>query len=119
MKIPGPSHPITIDPTVGRVTVRSGDDVIAETGRALTLQESDYPPVLYVPLEDVRPDRLRPSSSTSHCPYKGDASYYDLVTVDGVVSDAVWSYREPYPAVAEIAGRVAFYPEHVTIAVGD
>jgi uncharacterized protein (DUF427 family) len=85
---------------------------------ALTLQESSYPAVQYVPLADVTSDLLRPSDTETYCPYKGDASYFDVV-VDGVtVSDAIWTYRQPYPAVAQIAGHVAFYPDKADVVVG-
>lgn len=114
---PGPDHPITVEPTGSRVVVRAGGRVIADTGRALTLREADYPPVQYIPLEDVAQGALRPTDTRTYCPYKGDASYYTLVTADGEVADAVWTYEKPYDAVDVIAGYVAFYPKHVEIAV--
>lgn len=114
---PTAAHPITVTPTGARVVVRVGGDVIAETDAALTLQESSYPAVQYIPLVDVAADRLRPSDTTTYCPYKGDAGYFDLVTDGGTVSDAVWTYRNPYPAVAQIAGHVAFYPDKADVTV--
>jgi uncharacterized protein (DUF427 family) len=111
--VPGPDHPITVTPTGSRVTVTRGGRTIADTTRALTLQEATYPAVQYLPIEDVDPAVLAPSDHATYCPYKGDASYYDL-TVDGaVVENAVWTYRAPYDAVAEITGHVAFYPNQV------
>ena len=114
---PGPDHPISVTPTGSRVLVTAGDVVVADSAGALTLQESTYPACQYVPLADVNPDLLRPSSTTSYCPYKGDCSYYSLATPDGEITDAVWTYREPYAAVAAIAGYVAFYPSKVSITV--
>lgn len=116
-KLPGPDHPITVTPTDGRVVVRAGDRVLADTTRALTLQESTYPAVQYVPLADVDPELIRPTPTTTHCPYKGDASYWSVTTGDAVLEDAVWGYQEPYDAVSEIAGHVAFYPNKVDISV--
>ncbi|HET7682300.1 MAG TPA: DUF427 domain-containing protein [Marmoricola sp.] len=113
---PGRLHPITVEPAEGRVTVRYGDRQIAATDRALVLREASYPPVYYVPLDEVDPAVLEPSTHTSYCPYKGDASYYSLHDGDRRAADAVWTYRTPYDAVAGIAGHVAFYPEHVEIA---
>jgi uncharacterized protein (DUF427 family) len=113
---PSEAHPITISPTQAKVVVRVGDEVVAESTSALTLQEGSYPPVQYVPIADV--PGLRPTTTASYCPYKGDASYFTLATADGEIEDAVWSYQDPYPAVAEIAGHVAFYPNKVTISVG-
>jgi uncharacterized protein (DUF427 family) len=115
-KTPGPDHPITLEPAASRVVVRAGGKVVADTTRALTLRESTYPPVQYIPLEDVDRSALAPSDSRTHCPYKGEASYYSLVTADGTVEDAVWTYDTPYEAVGGIAGHVAFYPQHVEIA---
>ncbi|MDQ3785759.1 MAG: DUF427 domain-containing protein [Actinomycetota bacterium] len=115
MKTPGPDHPITVEKNPARVTVRVGDQVVADTTAALVLQESNYPPVQYIPLADVDPAAIKPTDTSTYCPYKGDASYYTLVTQDGEVKDAIWTYRTPYPAVAEIADHVAFYPDKVEI----
>jgi uncharacterized protein (DUF427 family) len=117
VKTPGPDHPITVEPTGARVVVRAGGRVVAETTAALTLSEAEYPPVYYVPLDDVAPEALRPTDSHTYCPYKGEASYYSLVGADGETADAVWTYPSPYEAVAPIAGHVAFYPQHVDIEV--
>jgi uncharacterized protein (DUF427 family) len=115
MKTPGPDHPITIEPNAARVTVRIGGRVVAETTAALNLRESTYPAVPYIPLADVDQTLLRPTETSTYCPYKGDASYYTVDLPDAELTDAVWTYREPYPAVAEIAGHVAFYPNKVEI----
>ncbi len=112
---PGPQHPITVEPAPGRVTVQVAGTPVADTSSALALQEANYPVVYYVPLADVRSEVLKPSDHTTYCPYKGDASYYSLATPNGEVADAVWFYAEPYSAVAEIAGHVAFYANKVDI----
>jgi uncharacterized protein (DUF427 family) len=117
-KIPGSDHPITIEPADTRVVARVGAQVVADTTRALTLREANYPPVQYIPLEDVDPALLTDSATQTYCPYKGDASYYSITAADGTLTDAVWTYREPYDAVAEIAGHVAFYTDRVDIVVG-
>lgn len=115
MKTPGPDHPITVEKNPARVTVRVGDQVVADTTAALVLQESNYPPVQYIPLADVDPALIKATETSTFCPYKGDASYYSLITKDGEQTDAIWTYHEPYPAVAEIADHVAFYPNKVEI----
>jgi uncharacterized protein (DUF427 family) len=117
--VPDAGHPITVKRTERRVVVRVGDQVIADSADALTLQESTYPPVQYIPLADVDPTALRRTESTTYCPYKGDASYYSVIASTGEVTDAVWIYEDPYPAVAEIVGHVAFYPNQVDITVAD
>jgi len=115
---PGPQHPITVEPAAARITVTAGGTPVADTTAALALQEAKYPIVYYIPLADVRSDVLKPSDHTTYCPFKGDASYYSIATADGELTDAVWYYREPYPAVAAIAGHVAFYANRVDISVG-
>jgi uncharacterized protein (DUF427 family) len=114
---PTASHPITVEPTGKHVTVRVNGELIAETDAALTLQESTYPAVQYIPLSDVVAEALRDSDTETYCPFKGDASYYHVVTKAGQVDDAIWTYVKPYPAVGQIAGHVAFYPDKADIAV--
>jgi uncharacterized protein (DUF427 family) len=107
MKLPGPDHPITITANPKRIRVSAGGVVIADTTHALTLKEASYPAVQYVPRQ--RTER------TTHCPYKGDASYYS-VTADGkTLENSIWTYETPFPAMAEISGHLAFYPDKVKI----
>ena len=113
MRTPGPDHPITVAPQPGRVRVLLDGVAVADTGAALRLTEARYPVVLYIPRADIRMECFVRSARTSHCPYKGDAIYYDLVVAGTRRPDAVWSYEDPYPAVAEIKGHVAFYPDRV------
>jgi len=110
---PGPNHPITITPTTGRVVVTAGGKVVADSRNALTLQESTYPPVQYVPLADVDQDLLERSATESYCPFKGDAGYYSIPAGGDQAVDAVWEYANPHPAVAAITGHVAFWPGRV------
>ena len=111
--VPGPDHPISLEPTGSRVTVTLGGRVIVDTAAALTLREASYPPAQYVPLADVDPAVLRPSDHTTYCPYKGDATYYSLQVGDDVAPAAVWTYVAPHDAVASIKDHVAFYPDRV------
>jgi uncharacterized protein (DUF427 family) len=115
---PTAEHPITIEPTQGRVVVRIGDTVVADSRGALTLQESTYPAVQYIPMADVDQSLLRRTDTATYCPFKGDASYYSVSTSAGdTVDDVIWTYEQPYPAVAQIAGHVAFYPNKAEISV--
>lgn len=115
MKLPGPDHPIAITPNPRRVRVTAGDVVIADTTRALTLKEARYPAVQYVPREDTNMALLQRTDRTTHCPYKGDASYYSIKADGKTLDNAIWTYETPFPAMAEISGRLAFYPDKVTI----
>lgn len=117
-KIPDASHPITVTPTGTRVRVLVGDTVIAESERALTLQESSYSAVQYVPVDDIDPAVLSTTDTSTYCPFKGDASYYSVTTDAGTVTDAGWYYATPYDAVAPIANHVAFYPNRAIVEVG-
>ena len=110
---PGPNHPITITPTAGRVVVTSGGKVVADSRNALTLQESTYPPVQYVPLADVDQTLLERTATESYCPFKGDANYYSIPAGGDKAVDAVWEYSKPHDAVAAIEGHVAFWTGRV------
>ena len=113
MKMPGPDHPITISPADGHVTVRAGGAVIASSDRALALREADYPPVLYIPREDVAMDRLQRTAQYTHCPYKGDCAYFSVTAAGARGENAAWSYESPYPAAAAIREHLAFYPDRI------
>ena len=109
IKIPGPDHPIAITPTKGRVVVKAGSRIIAETRNALTLQEASYPPVRYIPRADADMTQLTRTAHTTYCPYKGDASHYSLPNAE----NAVWSYEAPHPAMGVIKDHLAFYPDRI------
>ncbi len=108
---PSAGHPITIEPTQGRVQVRVNGELVADSSAALQLQEATLPAVQYIPLGDVVQDVLTRTDTSTYCPFKGEASYYSVTTAAGdTVADVIWTYEQPYPAVAAIAGHVAFYP---------
>ncbi len=113
IKIPGPDHPITITPNPKRVVVTVAGRVVADSRAALTLQEAAYAPVLYLPRADVDMALLERSAHATYCPYKGDCAYYSIPAGGERARDAVWTYEQPYDAVASIRGHVAFYPDRV------
>jgi len=113
VKLPGPDHPISIACNANRVRVMFAGETIADTTRALTLREARYPPVQYILRADVVMSRLVRTAHASHCPYKGDANYFSIVAGGATADNAVWSYEQPFPAMAEIAGYLAFYPNRV------
>jgi len=106
-------HPITISPNPNRVRVTFAGHTVANTTHALTLKEASYPPVQYVPRADVDMNLLTRTAHSTHCPYKGDASYFSIKADGKVAENAIWSYEHPFPGVAQIAGYVAFYPNRV------
>jgi uncharacterized protein (DUF427 family) len=106
---------ITIKPATGTYVVRAGGAVLGETTRALELIEGSYPPVIYIPREDIAMAFLDASDTTSSCPHKGQASYYNIEAKSGTIADAAWSYETPKDAVADIAGHLAFYSNKVAV----
>lgn len=119
MKIPGPDHPITIAAADKRWRARFDGHVIADSADALVLKEANYPPVIYFPRKDVSMEFLSRTQRRTYCPYKGDANYYSVVMDGRIAEDVVWTYETPFPAMAEIAERLAFYPDKVEIYAVD
>lgn len=111
-----PNHTIAVTPHAGRVTVRFNGVVVAETERALALAEADYPVALYIPFADCVAEHFEKTAHGSHCPFKGDATYWTLSANGARAENAVWGYETPFDQVAGIAGHVAFYPDKVEIA---
>ena len=97
-------------PFAGRVQVRWHGQVIAESTRAIKLEESRHNPIYYIPRADTRMNMLERTDRSTHCPHKGDASYFSLVGPDGARADnAVWSYEMPISKSAAIKEHLAFY----------
>jgi uncharacterized protein (DUF427 family) len=90
---------------------------VAASARALVLLEANYPPVYYVPREDIDEKYFARTDHTSYCPYKGDASYFSLQIPGHEGANAVWSYEDPKVSVEQIRGYMAFYPDQVTFEV--
>lgn len=94
----------TLHPHGRRVRVIIDDTLLADTTRAIELRERGYPPRQYILREDVQMDRLTPSETVTHCPFKGDASYFSF----GDHTDVAWSYEQPMEGMETIAERLAF-----------
>ena len=117
MSTPDTDHPIAIEPLGERLVVRFAGEVIADTSRALVMRETIYPPIYYVPRDDVSMDALRASNHTTKCPHKGIATYFSLSRAGSEAENAVWSYEEPLDQVSEIKEHLAFYPRYVEFDV--
>ena len=114
-KTPGVDHPISMSAAPGRMHARYQGHVIADSDNVIILTEAGYRPVCYFPREDVAMDFLARTDRDTHCPYKGHATYF-TITMDGVITEnTAWSYEAPYPAMAAIAGRIAFFPHDVDV----
>jgi len=105
----GTAARLRIEPNQRRVRVLFGGETVADSSRTIYLFETGHLPVYYFPRDDVRFDLLEPASHRTHCPYKGDASYYSVVAGGRRADNAVWAYPEPIPAAAGLAAYVAFY----------
>ncbi|WP_420141017.1 DUF427 domain-containing protein [Sphingomonas sp.] len=108
---PGPNHPISVEPADKKVIVRIGNTVLAESRNALILREASLPPVFYIPRNEVAMMELSSSDTHTHCPYKGDASYFSAR--GGAAKDVAWSYEDPFDHMSVIKDHLAFYPDRV------
>jgi uncharacterized protein (DUF427 family) len=112
-KVPGPEHPITIEPNPARVVVTVAGRVVADTCNALTMREARYQPVQYIPRADVDMSLLTRTGNATFCPFKGDCAYYSIPSGGDRSINAVWTYEEPFTAVTVIKDHLAFYPTRV------
>jgi uncharacterized protein (DUF427 family) len=108
-----PDYRVDLEPEPGRVRVRVGSEVLADSGRALLVKETKHDPVVYLPRDDVRLDLLERTDHTTFCPFKGEASYWTLRLGSRVEENVVWSYEDPFDEVAGLKDYMAFYPERV------
>ena len=109
------SDHIRIRTAPGTWVVRAGGAVLGESARVQEMTEGSYGPVHYFPREDIAMAMLDRTDRASSCPWKGQASYFSIVTPGGTLDNAVWSYETPIDACAAIAGHLAFYTDRVTI----
>ena len=107
-----PEHRVETKQTGVRVQVKFNDEVIADTREAIIVEETGHDAVYYLPRKDVKMERLTRTTHSTHCPFKGDASYF-TVSNGRTAENAVWSYEEPYDEVSVIKDRLAFYPDRV------
>ena len=110
-----PDKVITVEPYKGTVTVRAGNTVIASSTNAKVLTEAPYPAAFYIPFADIDFSKLSGTQSSTHCPYKGDASYWSVLPAGEAGKDAMWAYEQPFDEMAEIRNHGAFYASKVSI----
>src|SRR5436190_1854865 len=111
--IEGPRHRLLLHPFPRRVRARFAGEVLLDSTRGALLHESNILPRLYVPLQDVRADLLERTDHRTHCPFKGDASYWSVRVGDRVAENAVWTYEEPIDEASWLRGLVSVYPERM------
>jgi len=115
MSAPGHAHAITIEKNPNRVKVTFNGAVIADTTRALILKEGPLPPAMYVPREDVQMSYLERTDHSTHCPFKGHASYFSVRVGNQIADNAVWTYETPIDSVAPIRACLSFYVEKLDV----
>lgn len=107
-------HAISIEPSAQRVTVIVAGLVIADSASAKVLHEKGLNDVLYIPREDVVMTELRQTDHATHCPFKGDATYFSIPAGGERSENAAWSYESPLPGAEAIKDHLAFYPDRIT-----
>ena len=110
VKLPGPDHPISIQRNPARVIVSVAGRVVADTRNALTLREATYPPVQYIPVEDVDFSQLERTDHVTYCPYKGDCTYYSFPAGGMKSVNAVWSYEDPFLLLRRLGSMLRSIP---------
>ena len=110
-------HTITIGPADAHVQVKLGDQTVAESDRAIRLDETGLPSRYYIPRDDVRTELLEATARHTTCPFKGEASYWSVKLGDDVYDNLVWSYETPIPDAEGIRGLLCFYNERVDLTV--
>jgi len=114
------THTATVSMAGEPYVAQLGETTIALSDRVMILQEvngeKSYPPVVYFPLDDIDPEFLEASDHRTHCPIKGDASYFSVKAGGQTLENAAWTYPKPLPMVGAVKGYVAFYPDKVSVA---
>ena len=108
-----PRHQIVFQPDPRRFRAIVADEIVVDTVGGHLLHESNIRPRLYVPLDDVRMDLFASTPTATHCPFKGDASYWSLTAGGRTVEDVLWAYEDPLPEAAFLTGFGALYPDRV------
>ncbi len=108
-----PGYMVDLIASPRRVRVMVDGEAIADSTRMMLMRETRHLPVYYFPLDDVRLDLMRRTDHATHCPFKGDASYWTLALGDREVENIMWSYETPYDEKPELAGHGAFYWDRV------
>ncbi len=112
-----PSYEVLIEPSSSTLTVKVGDQVIAQSTRAVQVLETKHRPVWYMPFEDVDRDCVTATDTDTYCPFKGHASYWSIDTPSGQVEDAIWAYLAPFDECEAIRGYASFYTNKVDLYV--
>src|SRR6185503_4600279 len=108
-------YQIRFEPSAQHVRAEFNGEPIADSARVVIVHETRLAPAYYFPAEDVRMEVLAKTAFTTHCPFKGNASYWSVKVGDRVAENAAWAYEEPYREAAPIRGYLSFYPNKVSL----
>ena len=114
-----PDYRVDLDPNPKRTNVRFAGEVVADSAKSLHVRETQHAAVVYFPRDDVRMDLLERTDHSSHCPFKGDASYWTIRAGGEVAENAVWSYEDPFEEVAGLKDYLAFYADRTQLQQDD
>lgn len=114
-----PEHTLDLEPQPGIARATFQGEVVAESRRAVRLLEGKYAAAVYFPQADVRMDLLRKTSHSSHCPFKGDASYWSIGSEPGAGENAAWGYEAPFDQMRGLKDLISFYTDRVDVETGD
>lgn len=112
-------RPPRIEPSTATIEVRFGGQLIVRTNRAVRVLETSHPPVYYLPIEDFAAGVLTPVQGTTHCEFKGAASYFDVVAGSAGSPRGAWTYPSPVRGYEELATRAAIYPSQMDACTVD
>lgn len=110
-------YEIRIEPVAKRVRVEFNGERIADSTRAVVLHETRHAPAYYIPAEDVRMELLARTDHATHCPFKGNASYWTVKAGGKAAENAAWAYEEPYREAKAIRGYLSFYRDKVSLVL--
>jgi uncharacterized protein (DUF427 family) len=108
-----PDYVMDLDPLPFRLRAEVAGETIVDSTDGRVMFELGHAPVYYVPKGDVRMDLMTPTDLATHCPYKGDASYWSLAVGDTTVENIIWGYEDPYAEMAHLKGYVGVYWDRI------
>jgi uncharacterized protein (DUF427 family) len=113
-----PDYRVRERPLTKRIKASIDGEVLADSSDVVRVEEDENPDRLYFARSDVRMDKLERSSTTTKCPFKGTAHYFNIKSGDKVLQDAAWSYEDPYEEHRGLRNRLAFHNEIRKIEIG-
>jgi len=116
-KAPGhqkwPNHKVQEEPVGNTMKVEINGETIAQSNDVISVKEDHHPIRYYFPRKDVVMNKLHRTTTTTECPFKGEANYFSVDAGGKTFEDAVWTYENPYDEHRDLKDRVAFYDDKI------